>query len=579
MNFKHFAQVLADIEQTDSRLAKTNKVCKLLTQAEQKELETVTLFLQGRIIPAFKQGDLGLASKTVAKTIGKAFGYENEVIQLWREKGDLGDVASIYADKKKQTTLFSQQHSLTSAHNIFRKIMSIEGDNSVERKEKQLSKLLTSGTAEEAKFYTRLAIGNLRVGLGEGTLRDAIAWAFLDEAKPNYNTETESIHPESRETYEEAVSKLQGVIDKTNDFYLAVQKAKQGISSLETGFIHGRPAKAMLAQRSESIQDIFETLGRPAGFEYKYDGVRMQIHYSQNNLYIFTRRLENVTKQFPEVKNYLEKHLSKNVDSCILDVEAIGYKADTKQYVAFQEISRRIKRKYDIQKVREELPVELKVFDILSLNKEDVTQKEYQERRKLLEKQVQEREYKVTLSELFVTGKEKDALSFFEKANETGNEGVMAKKLSGIYKPGNRVGTMLKYKSVLDDLDVVIVGAEWGQGKRKGWLTSYTIACIQGDEYKTIGKIATGLKEKPQEGFSFKQMTDLLKPHIIETDGREVKITPEEVITVRFEEIQKSPSYTSGYALRFPRFVAHRPDKDNTSIATQKEIEKMYEEQ
>lgn len=576
MNFKHFAQVLSDIEQTDSRLAKTNKVCKLLTQAEQKELETVTLFLQGRIIPAFKQGDLGLASKTVAKTIGKAFGYENEVIQLWREKGDLGDVASIYADKKKQTTLFSQQHSLTSAHNIFRKIMSIEGDNSVERKEKQLSKLLTSGTAEEAKFYTRLAIGNLRVGLGEGTLRDAIAWAFLDEAKPNYNTETESIHPESRETYEEYVSNVQGVLDKTNDFNLAVKKAKQG--DLETGFIHGRPAKAMLAQRSKSMEDIFDTLGRPAAFEYKYDGVRMQIHYGEK-MYIFTRRLENVTKQFPEVKTYLDKHLEEDVEKCILDVEAVGYRAATKTYVPFQEISRRIKRKYDIEQTQKEMPVELKVFDILSLNEEDISQKPYSERRNVLCETIKEKPFEITLAEQLITEDKEEALTFFEKANSEGNEGLMAKSLSAVYQPGNRVGSMLKYKAVLDDLDVVIVGAEWGQGKRKGWLTSYTIACRDGEEYKTVGKIATGLKEKPEEGFSFKQMTKLLEPHITETDGRNVNVEPNTVITVRFEEVQKSPSYTSGYALRFPRFIAYRPDKDLGSITSLQELKTVYEEQ
>ena len=578
MKFAVLAEYLANVEKTDSRLGKTKIISELLKKAENDELETLILFLQGRIIPAFEDGDLGLASKTVAKTIGKAFGYEQEVINAWKQKGDLGDVAASYADKKRQQTLFSKEKTLLDVHTVFKKILVTEGERSVERKQSQLSKLLTSGGAQEAQFYVRLAIGNLRVGLGEGTLRDSIAWAFIECVKPRYDEETQSIHPEDRKTYEDVIEQLQNVIDKTNDFFLAVQKAKKGKEHLKTGFIHGRPAKAMLAQRSKNMTDVFSTLGKPAAFEHKYDGVRMQIHYGET-VHIFTRRLENVTEQFPEVKKYLEEKLKENVKTCILDVEAVGYKSDTKQYVPFQEISRRIKRKYDIHKVQEELPVELKVFDILSFNGEDVSQKPYYERRNILEENIDQKPFKVTLAEQLITKDEDEAIQFFEDAVNKGNEGVMAKKLDAVYKPGNRVGSMLKYKAVLDDLDLVIVGAEWGQGKRKGWLTSYTIACRDQDSYKTVGKIATGLKEKPEEGFSFKEMTKLLEPHVTETDGRHVTVTPTVVISVRFEEIQKSPSYTSGYALRFPRFVAYRPDKDVDSITTLSDIKNTYEEQ
>jgi DNA ligase-1 len=344
----------------------------------------------------------------------------------------------------------------------------------------------------------------------------------------------------------------------------------------------------MLAQRSKTLDDAFDTVGRPAAFEYKYDGIRMQIHYD-NSVHIFTRSLEDVTDQFPEVKEYVEEHVldseqfrdlpGEGNPSFVLDAEAVSYNAETKEYEPFQTISQRIKRKYNIEEHRRKHPVEVNVFDILYLNDEEYVDEPYEDRRELIESIISAEQYRMRLADQHVTDENEEAQSFFTEATERGNEGLIVKNLDGQYKPGSRVGYMLKYKATMDDLDLVIVGAEWGEGKRSGWLTSYKVACRDGDDYKTVGRVATGLKEKPEEGLSFGEMTELLEPLVVEEDGREVTVSPEVVIEVRFEEIQESPDYESGYALRFPRVISLREDRSPENSTTKEEVQAMFQQQ
>ncbi|MAG39310.1 DNA ligase, partial [Candidatus Woesearchaeota archaeon] len=318
-------------------------------------------------------------------------------------------------------------------------------------------------------------------------------------------------------------------------------------------------------------------VGSPAEIEYKYDGFRMQIHKSKENTTIFTRRLENVTEQFPEVLEAVKNNVKS--DSFIIDCEAVGFNPKTKKYMPFQNISQRIRRKYDIKKLSKELPVELNVFDVLFLDDKSIIKKTFKERRKLLEKLIKEEKRKIMIAKNLKTSNRKKALLFYKESLKKGNEGVILKSSDGVYKPGSRVGFMVKLKPSMNTFDLTIIGAEWGKGKRSGWLTSFSLACFDEGRFLPIGKVGTGIKEKAKQGTSFKELTELLKPHIIKEDGREASIKPEIVIEIRFEEIQKSTNYSSGFALRFPRFVRIRDDRSPEECSSFEMIKEAFKKQ
>jgi len=309
--------------------------------------------------------------------------------------------------------------------------------------------------------------------------------------------------------------------------------------------------------------------------EYKYDGFRMLINKDEKgNISIFTRRLENVTKQFPEVIDYVRKYVKGK--TFVIDSEGVGYEPKTYIYKPFQEISQRIKRKYDIDKLQEKLPVEVNVFDILYYNGKNLLKTPYKERRRLIEKIITEKKFHLVLAKQIISSNEEEIEKFYKQALKDKQEGLMFKNLEAEYKPGARVGYMVKFKPEDKDFDLVITGAEYGTGKRAGWLTSFDVSCRDNSKLLEIGKVSTGLKEKEEQGLSYKEMTSKLKPLIQEASGRHVYVKPEIVVTVTYQNIQKSPTYTSGFALRFPRFTRLRPDRSKEDIATLNEIKRDY---
>ena len=579
MDFNTLASAYNSLESTSKRLLKTKIISDLLKGAKDDDLKCLILLLQGKVFSTQDKQDLGIASKLVIKSMSSVFGLSPKQIEdLWKREGDLGVVASNLASNKKQGVLFSEDLSVRDVFEGFRKLALLEGQGSVDLKIKTLARLLSLSNSLEAKYVVRLALQDLRVGVAEGTLRDAIAWAFLTEAEPNYSDENQSINPENREAYNEAISVLQSVIDKTNDFEIAALTAKKGFSELKkVKLVVGKPLKVMLAQKVNSAEDAFKSVGSPAAIEYKYDGFRMQIHKSNDEIKIFTRRLEDVSLQFPEVKEYVNENIK--AKSFIIDCEAVGFDPSSGKYTSFQHISQRIKRKHNISDLAKKLPVELNVFDLLYLDGEELLCEPFQKRRKLLERILVEVPKKIVLTKLLETSSVVDATKFFDEAVALGNEGVMFKNFSGVYKPGARVGSMVKLKSSMDALDLVIVGAEWGEGKRSGWLTSFTVACTSDSSFLEMGNVGTGLKEKSEEGLSFEELTNLLKPLIVEERGKYVKVKPEVVVSILFDEIQKSPSYASGFALRFPRFVALREDRAPDDVVSVDEVEDLYYEQ
>ena len=258
----------------------------------------------------------------------------------------------------------------------------------------------------------------------------------------------------------------------------------------------------------------------------------------------------------------------------------------TKEYMPFQDISQRIRRKYHIEKLQEELPVEINVFDILYYNGKSLLKEPFEKRTALIKKIVKNNPYKIIHAKQIITSDEVAAERFYKQALKDRKEGIMFKNLQARYQPGSRVGHMLKVKPEERDLDLVITGGEYGTGKRGGWLSSFILSCKAGklkDEFLEIGKFGTGIKEKSTEeskiGISFHELTEKLRPYFLEEKGKSVKIKPKIVVSVTYQEIQKSINYNSGFALRFPRFTALRPDKHPTEAATLDEVKKDFENQ
>ena len=582
MHYSKLVDMYEKLEATTKRLEHTYIISEFLKDVSLGDLGTTILLLEGRVFPRWDEREIGMASKMMLKAINVASGEtKNKINSEWKKTGDLGTVSYNLIKKKKQSTLGSHELTIDKVLNNLRKLVTIEGQGSVDKKVSLVAELLTSAKPSEAKYIVRTILNDMRIGVGEGSIRDAIVWAFFGkELGIKYNKEEKNIGLEDREKYNEYMDAVQRAYDITNDFGTVTEAAKKhGLNGLgNLSMKVGVPLKAMLALKVDDIEEGFERCGKPAEFEFKYDGMRMQIHKKDSNIKIFTRRLENVTDQFPEVVDYVKKLVHEK--EVILDSEAVGYSKKTGKYLPFQSISQRIKRKYDIQKMSEEFPVEINVFDIINYKGKSVINESFEDRKKIIKRIIKNIPKKIKVAKSIVTADKKDVERFYKEAVDSGNEGLMIKKLDAPYKPGARVGFMCKLKGTQENLDLVVVKAEWGEGKRSKWLSSYTLACRDDGKFLEVGKASTGLKEKREEGLSFAEMTDLLKPLIKKEEGKEVILRPKIVIEVGCEEIQKSPTYSSGYALRFPRVIRLRSmDKPPEDATTLKQVEDTYKKQ
>lgn len=561
MKYSELCEIYEKLGGTSKGLEKIKILSEFLGKIK-AEPEIIYL-IQGRVFPDYDNREPGVSEQTLIKAISRASGESEEsVVKEFKKLGDLGKVAEFFMDKKKQSTLFSQKLTTQKILANLRKLPALEGKGTVDNKINLIVELLHSATGREAKYIIRTLLSDLRVGIGSGLLRDSIV--------------ENCYHPEGQEDKKEKAIAIQEAYDKATDFGEVFEKAcKNQLDQISLS--PGKPVKVMLFPKADNIEDAFRIVGKPAAFEFKYDGFRMMVNKEENGrISIFTRRLENVTAQFPDAVKYVRENVKG--ESFIIDAEAVGYSPKDKKYKPFQDISQRIKRKYDIEKLEKELPVELNIFDILFYEGKSLINMPFIQRRKLLEKVVKEKEWRIRLAEQIITDSEKEAQKFYEKALKEGQEGLMGKNLEAIYKPGARVGFGVKIKPDPNEFDLVITGAEYGTGKRAGWLTSYDVSC-QDDEGNLveIGKVSTGLKEKPEEGLSFVEMTEKLKQIIISEDGKHVRVKPEIVISVGYQNVQKSPSYSSGYALRFPRVKVLRPDRSKTDVASLEEVSREAE--
>jgi len=562
MEYKKLAEFYEEVSGTTKRLEKIEILSKFLKNINESEKDILYLLL-GDIYPEYDERRIGISNQLAIKAISKSTGTEEkQVVIKWKSIGDLGKVAEKLKKQKRQSTLHSQILTTEKVLTNLRKLPELVGKGTVSKKLALITELLTSASPLESLYLIRTLIGDLRIGVKESTIKGAMVSAFFPEKEKK-----------------EVSKKIQDAIDKSNDIALVFEIAKKGkLKNLEKVLLEvGKPIKAMLAQKAKTIADGFKALGKPCVIEYKYDGFRLIIHKKDDKIILFTRSLENVTKQFPEVVDYIKKHVKGK--SFILDSEAVGYDKKTKEYKPFQDISQRIRRKYDIEKLQNELPIEINVFDIIYYNGKSLLHESFEKRTALIRKILRNQKYKIIHAKQIITGSEKKAEKFYKNALKDNQEGIMMKNLKATYNPGSRVGHMLKVKPEERDLDLVIVGAEYGTGKRSGWMSSFILACKDGKEFLEIGKMGTGIKEKQEQGTTFEELTKKLTPLIIKEKGKTVQVKPKIIVSITYQEIQKSPNYNSGFALRFPRFTALRPDKPLSEITSLEEIKKDFEKQ
>ncbi|MEM5815372.1 MAG: ATP-dependent DNA ligase [Candidatus Aenigmatarchaeota archaeon] len=557
MEYNTLVEYYEKLEKISSKIEKTKILAELFRNCDSKNLEMVTYLVQGIVYPKYMQIEMGIATQLMMKIISKAVGMPVEKIEEeFAKTGDLGLVVEKFIPKKRQSILFKKSLTIEMVFENLRKVALASGEGAQEKKIQTVYSMLLFASPKEAKYLVRTILGELRIGVAEGIVRDAIVEAFLRKDEES----------------EEAVDYAWNIL---SDFSIVAKIAKEeGIKGLKNVKIEfGRPIQVMLGEKAESIEEVVKEFGKIAA-EWKYDGMRTLIMKKNSNIKLFTRRQEDVTKQFPDLCELCLKRIE--VEECVIEGETIAVNSQTGEPLAFQILSRRIHRKYDIEEMVKKIPIRIHLFDIVYLNGEMIINKPLIERRKILENIVKEVPGKFELAKQIISDNVKELEEFYQAALKAKQEGLMLKVLNSPYKFGRHVGGWYKIKPTMETLDLVIVGATWGEGSRAQWLTSYELAVRDPDtgNFLRCGMMSTGLSEEEYE-----MMTGLLKSLIIQEKGKEVKIRPKIVIEVKYQEIQKSPNYESGYALRFPAFVRIRDDKGPEEADTLERLIELYKSQ
>ncbi|MGC8817729.1 MAG: ATP-dependent DNA ligase [Candidatus Hadarchaeum sp.] len=563
MLYSELAKAFERLEGTSSYLEKNALIAELLKKTPPEMIEMVVLLLMGRPWPTYVSKETGVGLQQLKKAISMASGHPlSKVEELMRQVGDLGEVARQLMERKKQATFFAKPLSVEKVFENIKSLPEIVGEGSVDRKIASITELLSSATPLEAKFIVRTVLGDLRIGVAEGRLRDAIASAFGVPA----------------EMVEHAYM-------LTTDYSLVAKAVstggEEGLKKLRIEV--GHPVNPMLAQRAESIEEILERMGGKAAFEIKLDGIRIQAHKDGDNVILFTRRMEDYTSMFPDLVEPIRNALKPS--RAIVDAELVAIDKKTNKPMPFQEVLKR-RRKYEIKEAIEQIPVEIHVFDVLLSNGSIWLDKPYTERRRELERIISPIPGKVMPVEQIVSGDVDEINKFLKHSLDMGHEGLLAKELSSVYRAGRREFLWLKLKPTLETLDLVVVGALHGRGRRAGYFGSYVLAALdeESGRYRTVTKCGSGYTDEDLE-----ELTKLMEPLKLKEPHPDVDIElecdwyfePKVVFEITFEEIQISPAekHTAGMGLRFPRFIRLREDRRPEEINTVQEIRRMFEQQ
>ncbi|TLZ68570.1 MAG: ATP-dependent DNA ligase [Methanobacteriota archaeon] len=574
MQFARVVEVYDRIEATTKRLEMTNLLVGLLRATPPADLDEVVYLTQGRIHPDYMGIELGLAEKMVIRVLAYATGLEEERIEtMWRDKGDLGLVAEEAIASRRQKPLESTPLTVAKVYDNLDAIARESGEGSQDRKIRLLSDLLSNATPREAKYIVRMVVGKMRLGVADMTIIDALATTFATKA--------------DRDRVERAynVSSDLGEVAR-----VIAAKGLKGLDEVRLKLF--RPIRAMLAERLETLEEIVQRMGK-AALEYKYDGLRVQAHISPSKIQLFSRHLEDITGQFPEIVEGLRK-LSVDRET-IVEGEAVPVDANTGEFLPFQEVSRRRGRKTDVERMAKEFPVTLFTFDCLLRGEEDLTPRPYSERRKALETVINVSEG-IRHSTVRVTDDVREAERFFDEALQAGCEGLMAKALDSPYEAGARGYQWIKFKkeysaALSDTIDLVIVGAFAGRGKRAGSYGALLMAAYDeaSDVFRTTCKLGTGFDDETLRQFPEKLKAARRERRPARVDSKiepDIWFNPEVVLEVRGAELTVSPVHTAawdairsgaGLAVRFPRFTGRwREDKGPEDATTVKELLEMY---
>ncbi|MHB1908389.1 MAG: ATP-dependent DNA ligase [Nitrososphaerales archaeon] len=582
MDFKIIADGYEQMTKTTSRIELTNILVGILKLTDKSEISNVAYLTQGKLYPDFVGIELGMAERTVMKVIEKVYGASQEKItSLLRKTGDIGDVANILSKEKAQESLFLEQLTVEKVYRALDDIARSSGPGSIDSRINKLAFLFNSSSGIEAKFLARFVTGKLRLGVADYTVLDALAIAFTGDKK-------------NRE-------KLERAYNLTSDLgQVADLLAKEGIAAIDkVRIVVGKPIRPMLAERMESSKLIIDQMGGSAVAEYKLDGERIQAHKtSKGQVILFSRRLEKITSHYPDVAKSLE---TLDASNFILEGEVVALDSEGK-YLPFQELMHR-RRKYGLEEAVKKYPTSLNVFDLLYLDSEEIADSPYSLRRQRLEKLLERSKQSESKRLVLVPGQKVDQPeqidSLMEESLAAGCEGLVVKDTKSNYRAGARGFAWIKLKpeymaNVRDTLDLVIVGANHGMGRRAGHYGTFLLAAYDpdSDTFRTTTKIGTGFTDSDLQTIS----TNLAKLALKEKSARvDAKVTSDEwfepkiVIEVIASEITLSPIYTaglglvreeSGLALRFPKFTGKiRNDKSAEDATTVGELLEMYKKQ
>jgi len=548
MKYKELVDVYEALNSTTKRLEKTTILAEFLKKTDAEILPIVTLLSLGKIFPTWSEKEMGIGLKLLMKAISLVVGVSPETVEdSVRDKGDIGLAAEYLFANRLQSTLFTMPLTIVKVYSNMEKMADKSGKKAQGKKIEILRELLSSASPKEAKYITRTVVEELRVGLGEGTIKDAISEAF------DINKEV-----------------VERSLMLTNDPGIVAEVAKEegeeGLKKLN--LTPGKPVKPMLAQLSKNVKDSVEEMGY-ALCEIKYDGFRVQIHRIGDEIKVFTRRLDNIKDAVPEIVEYVEKCLPH--EDFVVDGEIIATREG--KPISFQYILQRVRRKYEVERLRLEVPLTLYLFDVLYFKK-PLIDTPFEERRKILESisKIDEGKFGLSAQVKVSPANVAYAEDLFKLAIEKGHEGIMIKDPHAPYMPGIRGKKMLKFKAEPETLDLVIVGGIYGRGRRANLVGSYLVAAQDGDgTLKTLAHTATGLNDD-----TLLELSNKVEALIIEKKGRKMKARPEIILEVAFSEIVKSPEYEGGYSLRFPVVKRIREDISIADIDTVERVESIF---
>jgi len=550
--FEALATLCEKLESTNKRTTMVDLVADFLNQLDPEEVEPAVSIILGRAFPKWHQRALEISWATLSAVIKRLTNVNwTDFRDAFAKTGDIGAATKILFESgkiRKQVTLFEKPLTILEVRHALEAIAEITGSSSRERKERLLETLFSQASALEAKYLVKTIIGDMRTGFYEGLMELAVSKAF--------NIPLNIV---------QTATMLTGDIAEVAK--IAKSHGKEGVLKLRLQVF--RPIRPMMAQNCESIEEVLKEHGGETAFEYKFDGARIQIHKYNDKVRIFSRRLTDVTESLPEIVELVKGRVK--AEKVVLEGEVVAVGKD-RSPMLFQHLMRRFRRVHKIEEMQRQIPIELYLFDILYLDDKSLIDLPYIERRRKLREICED----IQLTEQLITKNAEEAKRFLEEAIKAGHEGLMAKKLDSKYTPGVRGKRWFKIKKTLEPLDLVIVGAEWGYGRRHNWLSDYYLAARDAEtgKFMVVGKTFKGLTDE-----EFVHMTKRLKELTIERRPHGVVVAPKIVVEVAYNEIQKSPKYECGMALRFARIKRIREDKSPEEADTIQKVREIYERQ